>query len=772
MAFGKSVKRVEDHRLLTGAGRFTDDLLMPDQAYGLVLRSPYAHATLQWISTTRAAAMPGVLAILTDEDARADGLGDLACSIGLPNRDGSPIQAPARPLLARGKVRYVGEPIAFVVAETAAQARDALEAIEVDYGAQPAVIDASAALAEAAPQLFADVPGNLSLDWETGDARAVDKAIASARHVVRRRLVNNRIVVASMEARGALATYDKATGRLTLHAPSQGVHYLRDRLAETILHLPPERIRVVTEDVGGGFGMKARLDPEHALTAWAAMRLARPVKWTSDRMEAFVSDSQGRDQINDVELALDDAGRFLALKVHSHANLGAYVSDFGPYIPTRGTSSMLSGVYRIPAIYTRVTCALTNTVPVDAYRGAGRPEASYLVERMVDAAAAELGLSQAEIRQRNFIQPEEMPYTTATGLSYDSGNFPKMLSDALERADWQGYPQRRAKSTQAGKLRGIGISCYIESCGGYFDETADLRLEADGSATLLIGSQNNGQGHETTFAQLIADGLGLPMERIRVVQGDSDRIATGNGTGGSCMLSVAGNALQMTIDRIVEKGKQVASLLLEAAEIDIDYRPGSYFIKGTDRDISLAAVAASAHDAGLKEHGLGNGLADRSMYAPAANTYPNGCHIAEIEIDPDTGRVTIPRYTIVDDFGRVLNPMMVLGQIHGGTVQGIGQALTENCHYDAESGQLLSGSLTDYALPRADDMPDFDISFNEFPCTTNPLGVKGAGEAGAIAAPAAIINAILDATRSLGLQTIDMPATPAKLWQALRDAAR
>jgi carbon-monoxide dehydrogenase large subunit len=411
-------------------------------------------------------------------------------------------------------------------------------------------------------------------------------------------------------------------------------------------------------------------------------------------------------------------------------------------------------------------------VPVDAYRGAGRPEASYLVERMVDAAAAELGLSQAEFRQRNFIQPDEMPYTTATGLTYDSGDFPKMLGDALERADWNSFAARRAASGQAGKLRGIGVSCYIESCGGYFDETADLRLEADGSATLTIGSQNNGQGQETTFAQLIAGGLNLPMDRIRIIQGDSDKVATGNGTAGSCMLSVAGNALQMTIDRIIEKGKQVASLLLEAAEIDIDYRSGTYFIKGTDREISLAAVAASAHDPRLKEHGLGNGLSDRSLYAPAANTYPNGCHIAEIEIDPETGHVAIPRYTIVDDFGRVLNPMMVLGQIHGGTVQGIGQALTENCHYDPESGQLLSGSLTDYALPRADDIPDFDVSFNEFPCKTNPLGVKGAGEAGAIAAPAAIVNAILDATRSLGIQSIDMPVTPLRLWQVLQEAGR
>lgn len=770
MAFGKSIKRIEDQRLLTGTGQFTDDLLLPGQAHAVVLRSPHAHARLMSVDTSTAMAMPGVLTVLTAKEVKVDGLGRLTCDIGIPNRDGSPNRAPARPILAEDKVRYVGEPVAFIVAETAAQARDALEAVMVEYDALPAVVETEAALAADAPPLFVDVPRNLCLDWEGGDAKAVEKAFASAAHIVKRRLINNRVVANSMEARAALASYDAGTGQLTLYAPSQGVHNMRRRLADDVLHLPHNQVRVVTGDVGGGFGMKARLDPEHALTAWAAKRLGRPVKWTSERTEAFISDTQGRDQVNDAELALDEDGRFLALRVSSQANIGAYASDFAPYIPTLGTSSMLSGVYRIPAIHARVACVLTNTVPVDAYRGAGRPEASYLVERMVDAAAAELGLSQVEIRERNFIKPADMPYATATGISYDSGDFPRMLSDALVRADWNGFAERRAASSRGNKLRGLGISCYIESCGGYFDEKADLRLEPDGSATLRIGSQNNGQGQETTFAQLIADGLGLPIDRIRIVQGDTDLVATGNGTAGSCMLSVAGNAVQMTIDRITEKGKQIASILLEAAEVDIEYRAGKYCIKGTDREVDLAEVAAAAHDPKMQQMGFGAGLADRSHYKPAANTYPNGCHIAEVEIDPDTGRVAVQRYTIVDDFGHILNPMMVLGQVHGGTVQGIGQALFEHCHYDGESGQLLSGSLTDYALPRADDLPNFDISFNEVPCKTNPLGVKGAGEAGAIAAPAAIVNAILDATRSRGIKTLDMPVTPLRLWQALQEA--
>ncbi len=762
------LRRFEDQRLLLGGGRYVDDINLPGQAYGYVLRSPHAHAVLKSIDIAAAKAMPGVVAIYTSKDLVADGIGERPCGVPIKNQDGSARPNLPYPVLATDKVRHVGDAVAFVVAETLAQARDAAEAVMVDYEELPGVSDMNEAIKPGAPQIHDAAPGNLAFDWANYDKAAVDAAFAAAKHVVKLDVVNNRIVVASMEARAAIGSYDEASDRITLHANTQGVHSVRGMLAGAILKIPVEKLRVVTPDVGGGFGMKLFLYAEHALVTYAARKLKRAVKWTSDRSEAFLSDTQGRDNLSSAELALDAEGKFLALRVKTLANMGGYLSNFAPFIPTIAGTRVLSGQYRIPAIYVEVKGVITNTVPVDAYRGAGRPEANYLVERLVEAAARQLGIDSTELRRRNFIQPSAFPYSTPTGLVYDSGEFAQNLTLALKATDHAGFPARRKAARARGKYRGYGIGCYLEATAGPTEERAEIKFEANGSVTLLVGTQSTGQGHETAYMQIISEKLGIPFDKIRVVQGDSDAIKSGGGTGGARSLYAEGGALVGAADTVIEKGKAMAGHLLEAAASDIEFVAGQFRITGTDRGMSLLDVAAAAKDASKRPAGMEGGL-DAEQVLNLQGTFPNGCHIAEVEVDPDTGRVQTVAYSVVDDMGRVINPMIVEGQAHGGIAQGLGQALLENAAYD-RNGQLLSGSFMDYGMPRADDMPDIGFELNVVPCVTNILGVKGAGEAGTVGAAPAVMNAIIDALSELGVTKLDMPATPEAVWRAIHGA--
>ena len=765
-AMGQAVSRLEDQPLLTGRGCYTDDIAIAGALHAFVLRSPHAHARIASIDATRARAMPGVHAVLTGAEVAADKLGDMPCLVPMKNIDGSRRADTPRPLLARDRVRFVGDPVALVVAETLAQARDAAEEIDIDYAPLAAVCDARAALADGAPAVFDHVPGNRCFEWHQGDAAAVDAAFAKAAHITRVDLENNRCVVNSLEPRSAIADYDPASGRSTLYTPSQGPHVIHPQIADTVLHMGKENLRIVTRQVGGSFGMKIFLYPEQPLVVWASRRLKRPVRWVSERIEAFLSDTQGRDNFSFAELALGADGRFLALRVTTDANLGAYLSNFGPFIPTYGTV-MLAGVYKTPAIYVKVRGVLTNTVPVDAYRGAGRPEAIYLVERVVDAAARETGLSPDEIRRRNFVDPSEIPYRTALGDVYDSGNFPLLMHEAMARADWAGFAARRAQSEAAGRLRGIGMAYYIETCGGGPPETARVEVHPAGKVTLLLGMQDNGQGHATAHTQILAERLGIDAAQIEVVQGDTDRTPDGS-TGGSRFAATGGVAVIGASDSMLAKGRELAAHELEVAPSDVEYDEGMFTVVGTDRRMSLFEVAAAATDAARLPEGMSAGLQAEVTAKLSAPTYPNGCHIVEIEIDRATGHCAIVRYTVCDDFGAVINPKLLAGQVHGGIVQGAGQALLERTVYDPASGQLVSASLMDYALPRADEFPPFDISFHHIPCTTNLLGIKGAGEAGAIGAPPATINAVVDALHhARGITHIDMPATPERIWRAL-----
>jgi carbon-monoxide dehydrogenase large subunit len=767
---GQAVRRTEDLRLLTGKGRYTDDISLPRQAYGYVLRSPHAHARIAALDVQAARRAPGVLAVLTAAELAADRLGTLLCPIPLDTRNGKPMVKPTRPLLQGDFVRYVGDPVAFIVAEALQQARDAAELVEVQYETLPATVSTAGAVEKGAPRVWKEAPGNLCFDWEIGDSKATEAAFAKAKRVIRLDLVNNRVVPSSMETRGALADYDAEADRLTLYTSSQGSHGLRDAFAGEVLNIPPAKLRVVTPDVGGGFGMKIFPYPEQGLVLWAAKRLGRPVKWTSERSEAFVSDIHGRDNVSTAELALDESGKFLAIRVSTIANLGAYLSQYGPYIPTLAGAAMFTAVYGFAAAHVAVQGVFTNTVPIDAYRGAGRPEAAYLVERLVDHAARELGLAPDEIRRRNFIPASAMPYRTALGLRYDTGDFAHVMEEAMRRADWSGFVARRAASDRAGKRRGIGLAYYIEVCGGGEDEFAHVRFERDGTVSIMVGSMSNGQGHETAFAQLAADRLGIDIARIRVVQGDTELIESGRGTGGSRALPVQGSAVVKTADLVIAKAKRIAAHLLEANELDVEFKEGVFAIAGTDRRLSIDEVARAAFDPAKLPKGMSPGLEDKARHKPAAATYPNGCHICEVEVDEGTGAVEVLRYTVVDDFGAVVNPMMLEGQVHGGIAQGLGQALLEHTVYDEESGQLLSGSFMDYDMPRADDLPAIAFHTENIPSTANPLGVKGAGEAGAIGAPPAVINAVVDALAPLGVRHIDMPATPERVWRAIQAA--
>ena len=746
---GVSARRVEDSALLRGAGVYIDDLAPAGAARLVLLRSPHAHARVAAVATDAARALPGVLGIWTIADLDAEGLGDLLSPVPLKNRDGSGRTEPPRPLLARERVRHVGEAVALIAAETLAAAQDAADAVMVDYAAEPAAADPHAALAEDAPRLHDT--GNLCFDWAEGDAAAVEAAFARADRIIRLTLINNRLVAAPMEPRGCVAAYDAETGRFTLTTNSQGGYVLRGALG-SVFRLDEDRFRIVTPEVGGGFGSKIFPYPEQALACFAARRLGRPVKWVCARDEAFLSDAQGRAQVSDAALALDSDGRALALDVDTIADLGAYVSHYAPFIATGAGVIMLPGVYSLPAVHVRVRGVMTNTVPVDAYRGAGRPEAIYVIERLMDQAGVETGLGPVEIRRRNMIR--HFPAITAMGETYDSGDFIGAMESALVKADAAGFPARRAESAARGLRRGFGLACYIEACAGGAPESARLIVTPDDGLRLHIGTQDNGQGHRTTYAQMAAERLDLPADRIRVVQGDTDLIPTGGGTGGSRSLVTGGSATIAAVDALIETAHARAAEWLEADPRDLGYEAGAFRILGADRVVTLAQLAA---DAPLEAEG---------RFRPPAKTYPNGCHICEVEIDPETGALTVLGYTAIDDFGTVINPLLTAGQVHGGVVQGLGQALSERVVFDGD-GQLLTGSFMDYALPHAGDIPLIALAFAPTACTTNPLGAKGCGEAGAIAAPPAAIHAALDALRPLGVRDLAMPLTPQSIYIAL-----
>jgi carbon-monoxide dehydrogenase large subunit len=760
---GQPVRRKEDRRFITGTGRYLDDIVVPGAVYAYVLRSPHGHAAIKSLDVAAARQAAGVLAVLTGADAEADGVRPVPCMAPIPIKPGTPAQnMPRRTVLATGRVRHVGDAVALVIAASRQQAQDAAELIEVDYEILPAVTDTAAAAKPGAPQLWPEAPGNTNFIWADGDKAKTDQAFAAAARIVAVEVVNNRVVPNSMEPRGAVGVYDRAQGSYTLYASSQGAHLLKEMLAGAILpEAGADKIRVITPDVGGGFGMKIFLYPEYVMLLWAARRVGRPVKWIADRSEGFVSDTQGRDNITRAELALDGTSRFLAIRVATLANMGAYLSNFGPFIPTEAGKGMHVGVYAIPTAYVEVTGVFTNTVPVDAYRGAGRPEAAYMLERLVDRAGRETGLGAAEIRRRNFIPAAAMPFKTSLGHTYDSGDFAGNMTAAMKAADWEGFPARKAEAARRGKLRGIGMSYYIEVCGGAPGVPALVRFEPDDTVSLIIGTQSNGQGHETAYAQIVSQRLGVPFDKITTRQGDTAALKTGSFTGGSRSVPVGGVAARMASDVVIEKGKTLAADLLEAAAADIEFRAGNYVVAGTDRMIGIFAVAKAARD------GKGPALDGEAEFLPEVATFPNGAHICELEIDADTGSTAVVGYTAVDDFGEVINPLLLGGQVHGGIAQGIGQALLERTVYD-ETGQLLSGSFTDYTMPRAGDMPDIDFRWNVIPCRTNPLGIKGCGEAGAIGAPPAVINAVIDALGDRGVTAIDMPATPERLWQALR----
>lgn len=761
-AVGQPYRRKEDDRFITGKGRYGDDVNVPGQAYACFVRSPYAHARILTIDVEEALASPGVLSVLTGKDLAQAGLGGMPCIAVLPGRDGTRSNVtPHRTALCAEIARHAGDPVAMVIATTWQQARDAMDLVMVEYEELPAVTDAVAALAPDAPQIWPEAPGNLVVDWEQGDKKATDAAFAGAHHVTRLRLVNNRLVANPMEPRMVIAQYDPASDQYTVHTPTQGVFRWRGLTAEAVFHIPPEKMRVRTYDVGGSFGMKAFLYPEQIATLWAAKHIGRTIKWTADRAESFLSDNQGRDQVNDAELALDKDGRMLAVRVHTTSNAGAYASVMGPGVSCLGAGGLQVGVYAIPVMYLNVTPAFTNTTPTDAYRGAGRPEAAYIIERLVDAAAHEMGIAPDELRARNFIRPDQMPYTTAGGYIYDSGDFLNVMKEARRLAKWDDFAARKRERVAKGELSGIGMAYYVEKAGGPPMETARVDVLPDDSIRVFMGNQSNGMGHETVYAQIIADALGVPFECIRVTSGDTNELPAGGLSGGSGSGLMGSGAANLAAEAAIAKGKLIAAEQLEAAVVDIEYDAGQFRIAGTDRAISLFDAARASGAEGLGANG---------EYHNTPFQFPNGCHICEVAIDPETGIIRMLNYTAVDDFGNVLNPMIVEGQVHGGIVQGLGQALGEHAVYDPETGQMLNGSFLDYWMPRADDMPQFTIAFKNSPCTTNEMGIKGCGEAGSTGAPPALVNAVLDAVAHLGITHVDMPLTPFAMWQAIKRA--
>ena len=763
------VRRVEDPRLLKGNGRYTDDISIPGMAHGVVLRSPHAAARIVSIDVAAARALPGVLGVYIHADLKADGIGDLPCEVPMTNRDGSSRVEVPHPALAGEAVHHVGDPVAFIVADTVKAARDAAEAIAVEYDLLPSATDSATAMEPGQALVWQHAPRNVVFDWEIGDKAKVDALFAKAAHVTRLTVVNNRVVVSSMEARAALAEYDVAAGKWTLSTNTQGGWLIKDLLSRLVFNTDAARFRVITPDVGGGFGMKLFLYAEHVLTCYAARKLNRPVKWVSERSEAFLSDTQGRDNVTLGELASDADGRFLAMRTRNIANMGAYLSTFAPFIPTDAGTKVLASVYGFQAIYANVIGVFTNTVPVDAYRGAGRPESNYLVERLIDAAARELKIDRVELRRRNMVAPAAMPYRSAMGQTYDSGDFQRVLDAALTKMDWASFPARRAEAARRGKKRGIGLSYYLEATGGAPTERAEIRFADDGFVDVYVGTQSTGQGHETAYVQLTVDRLGVPGEKVRVKQGDTDTIPTGGGTGGARSLYSEGQAILATAATVIEKGRQAASEALEAAKADIVFEGGRFTVVGTDRGMDILTLAQTQRAKAAK--GQEATTLDAAEVANIdRHTFPNGCHMAEVEVDPETGTIDVLRYVVCDDVGKAVNPMIVRGQVHGGVAQGIGQAVFERTAYDPESGQLLSGSFMDYALPRAADLPQIEVDLIEVPCVTNPLGVKGAGEAGAVGSPPAVMNAIVDALSDAGVTHLDMPATPEKVWKAIATA--
>ena len=776
---GQPLRRREDQRFLTGAGQYTDDVVMHGQTYAAFLRSPHAHARIKSINIDAAKAAPGVVRIFTGADLAEAKVGGLPCGWLIHSKDGSPMKEPPHPVLAQGKVRHVGDQVAMVVAETLMQAKDACELIEVDYEELPAVIDISKADGHAGA-VHDEVANNVCYDWGHGNKDAVDAAFKTAAHVSTLDIVNNRLIPNAMEPRAANASYTRHDESYTLYVANQNPHVERLLMCAFVLGLPESKVRVIAPDVGGGFGSKIFLYAEETALVWASKHVGRPIKWTADRSEAFLTDAHGRDHVTKVELAMDAKGMFLALRVKTIANMGAYLSTFASSVPTILYATLLSGQYKTPAIYAEVKAVFTNTAPVDAYRGAGRPEATYVVERIVEQAARDMKMDSAAIRRQNFVT--EFPYASPVGLTYDTGNFAALLDRATEMADVAGFPARRAASEAKGKKRGLGYSCYIEACGlapsniagalgaraGLF-EAGEVRVHPTGTVTVFTGSHSHGQGHETTFAQIVAAKLGIPVENIEIVHGDTGRVPFGMGTYGSRSLSVGGTAIVKAVDKIIAKGKKIAAHLLEAADTDIEFENGVFKVAGTDKSVPFGSVSLTAyvpHNYPLDK--LEPGLNENAFYDPTNFTYPSGTYLCEVEVDPETGEVKIEQFVAVDDFGNIINPMIVEGQVQGGIAQGLGQAMMEGAAYDTESGQLLTGSYMDYAMPRASDIPNFNIGNCVTACTHNPLGVKGCGEAGAIGSPPAYINALTDA---LGVREIAMPATVERVWRAANKVA-
>ena len=762
----RSVRRLEDVRFLTGRGRFVDDISEPAALHGHFVRSPHAHALIRAVDAAQARALPGVRLVATSDDLAADGLGTMPCLAAV-----KPMIVPPRTALATGRARHVGDPVAFIVADSADISRAAAELLEVDYEALPAVVDGRAALEAGAPVLWDEAPGNLVYHVQRGHHEAVAAAMKQAAHVIEVEVVNNRVVVVPLEPRSGIARYDAASDTLDLELTGQGVHGIRRQLAEFVFKVEPERIRLHAPDVGGGFGMKNFLYPEWILLLWAARRLGRPVRWLADRAEEFVTGAQGRDIQATAKLGLDASGRILALDVAMVANLGAYLSGNGPGASVVAASTAQGGVYDIPAIAVDVRGAVTNTVPVDAYRGAGKPEANYIVERAIEAAARVLGRDPVELRRQNLIR--SFPHRTAMGMAIDSGAFVDNLEVAVRRANAEDFERRRAEAKARGRLRGIGVGCFLETSRGAPNEWAETRFHADGSVTIAVGTESNGQGHETSFPQIASRHLGLPIEAFRYVQADTGATRSGAGHGGARSMHMGGAALVKAMDAALAKARRLAAHLLQAGEHELDYKQGRFVVKGSGRSVDLATLADSAKDAANLSDGMApeaEGLGEQVLNVTDVFTFPSGCHVAEVEVDPETGATALVRYTAVDDYGRLINPMLTEGQVQGGVAQGIGQALTEHTVYDVQSGQLLSGSLMDYALPRADDLPSFDIELVERPTAANPLGVKGSGQAGCIGAPQTVMAAILDALRPAGVDRLEMPATPARVWDALQRA--
>ena len=777
---GARVARKEDRRFITGAGRYVDDMVVPGMKHAAFVRSPHAHARIRGIDVKAAQGMPGVIAVLSGRELQTDGIGNLICGWMIHSKDGSPMNMGAWSPLAAETVRYVGDAVAIVVAETKGQARDAAEAVAVDYEELPAITDAVSALEEGAPQIHPEAKGNLIYDWEIGEAKAVDEAIAKAAHVTRMKIVNNRLVPNAMEPRAALGHYDKAEDHYTCWTTSQNPHVARLVMSAFYNVAPENKLRVIAPDVGGGFGSKIYIYPEEIVCLWASKKSGVPVKWVADRTESFLTDAHGRDHVSEVQMAFDADNRMTALKVDTIANFGAYMSLFSSAVPTYLYATLLSGQYVIPAIHANVRAVYTNTAPVDAYRGAGRPEATYLLERIVETAARELGVAPAELRRKNFIR--EFPYQTPVIMNYDAGDYEASLTAAMEAADYAGFEKRREEAKARGKLRGIGMSCYIEACGiapsaavgslgagvGLW-ESAEVRVNAAGTIEVLTGSHSHGQGHETTFAQLVSDRFGVGIDTVNIVHGDTDKVQMGMGTYGSRSGAVGMSAIVKALDKVEAKAKKIAAHLMEADEGDIVIENGECKVAGTDKNVPWFQVALAAYTAHNLPGGMEPGLKEGAFYDPSNFTFPAGCYICEVEIDPETGVTDIVQFVAADDFGNIINPMIVEGQVHGGIAQGVGQALLEGAYYDGASGQLVTASYMDYAMPRADDLPSFQVSTSNTPCPGNPLGIKGCGEAGAIGSPPAVINAITDA---IGTNDLTMPATPQKVWAAIRAAKK